>query len=426
MKHISLLLFALFCYTSPLLAQDFWEQLNFPDSTTIFSIAVNNQGDIFCGTGKNGGTGGVYRSLDTGVTWECMGMSDKTIYSVAINNNGDIYAGANQSVYHSGLYRSIDNGLNWEPISSDIGTDGNVIAILPLGDTIFASIWAESGAVIRSTDNGQTWERVFTGIYSNEYVTDIVISGNGNLFISLMGFSENRGGVYKSVDGGNSWNFIGLFNCMVRSLAVNSSNDLFAGLWYGIEPYSSGVYGLRNGAQDWEELIIGPQISGIIVNSDDHIYCTSSWPNGIIRSLDNGITFELFKEGLPIGPMGYMTIDDDGYLYLTSEASSNYLAKTIDTTVGINESNDKIDNSHLLIYPNPTDNVLNIEVFPNNELPVGYKINIYNNFGKLLSTNDKTISIDQIYIDVSGFNAGFYIVEIINSNFKRTFPFIKK
>ncbi len=36
MKHLTLLLFVLVCYTSPLLSQDFWEQLNFPYITNIF------------------------------------------------------------------------------------------------------------------------------------------------------------------------------------------------------------------------------------------------------------------------------------------------------------------------------------------------------------------------------------------------------
>ena len=122
MKQITLLLFALVCYTSPLLAQDFWEQLNFPDSTDIFSIAVNNQGNIFIGAGS-----GIYRSTDNGENWYCMGLRDHTFYSMAINNNGDIYAGSNQDFNYPGLFKSIDNGLTWDTLNADIGVYGNIL-----------------------------------------------------------------------------------------------------------------------------------------------------------------------------------------------------------------------------------------------------------------------------------------------------------
>ena len=422
MKHLSLLLFALVCYTSPLLAQDFWEQLNFPDSTNIFSIAVNNKGDIFCGTGINGGTGGIYRSLDTGVTWEFLGMPDYVVHALAIHDNGNIFAATYQSAEHSGISKSVDNGQSWEPIIPDIGIHGNVVAVLPFGDTLFVSIGAGYATLVRSADNGQTWEQVFATENSNDFVTDIVKSANGEIFISIEGYIQSTGGVYKSTDGGDNWEFTGLYNSMISSLAMNASGDLFAGSWDGYEPNYSGVYVLRNGAQDWEVLISGPQINDLIVNSDNHIYCTSSWPNGVIRSLDNGENFELIIDGLPAGMMNELILDSLGFLYVTNPGT---LARSTNTTVSVQEIYTL--NAHLIQYPNPVNDVINIEIFFN-EKPESFEIVIYNNIGELVISKECTLfkeNQDQIQIDVSDIKPGIYIITYIFSKSKISSKFIK-
>lgn len=417
MKHLSLLLFALVCYTSPLLAQDFWEQLNFPYSTNIFSIAVNNQENIFIGAGS-----GIYRSIDNGENWNCMGLSDHTIYSLAINNNGDIYAGSNQDINYPGLFRSIDNGQTWDPILPDIGVYGNILSILAEGDTLFISVWSGQVLLIRSMDGGQTWESVFTTTHDSEKITDIIKSANGVIYFSLTGYFADTGGVYKSEDGGETWNFIGLFNSMVSSLAMNTSGDLFAGSWDGYAPYYAGVYVLRNGSQDWEALIIGPQINVLIVNSDNHIYCTSSWPNGVIRSLDNGENFELIIDGLPAGMMNELILDSLGFLYVTNPGT---LARSINTTVSVQEMNTL--NAHLIQYPNPVKDVINIKIIFN-EKPESFEIVIYNNIGELVISKECTLfkeNQDQIQIDVSDIKPGIYIITYIFSKSKISSKFIK-
>jgi len=44
-------------------SQNFWEQVYFPDSSSIFSICLSEQ-DIYIASGA-----GVYRSLDNGTNW---------------------------------------------------------------------------------------------------------------------------------------------------------------------------------------------------------------------------------------------------------------------------------------------------------------------------------------------------------------------
>ncbi len=49
-------------------AQDFWEQLSFPDTINIANLVVNNQGHIFVGT-VSSNNDGIFRSIDHGQTW---------------------------------------------------------------------------------------------------------------------------------------------------------------------------------------------------------------------------------------------------------------------------------------------------------------------------------------------------------------------
>jgi photosystem II stability/assembly factor-like uncharacterized protein len=121
--------------------------------TTVYAGANS----IYCeGCGEDGWAtitpGGVFKSLDGGVTWNAIGLSDiHTFWALAINplNTTTIYAGTDL-----GLFKSTDGGATWLPTAL---TSSNVraVAIDPLSpNTVYAG--TESG-VFKSTDDGGTW-----------------------------------------------------------------------------------------------------------------------------------------------------------------------------------------------------------------------------------------------------------------------------
>ena len=69
----------------------------------ILSLLSDDSQTIFVGTES----GGVYRSVDNGITWSFLGLPNTTITSLS-RFGTDIIAGTN-----SGIYKSPDNGTNW-------------------------------------------------------------------------------------------------------------------------------------------------------------------------------------------------------------------------------------------------------------------------------------------------------------------------
>ncbi len=395
-------------------SQDFWEQLYFPDTGRIRCISIGNSSDLFIGTGDNNSKGGLYRTTDMANTWELIfNAGNFSIHDIEINDEGDIFIG--KSGFNT-LQVSDNNGLSWTPINLPPYSGGWVSEIYSIGnDTIFVGTAGVSFPIlIRSYDKGITWDSLFSlPLQTDATITDIIKTNTGEMYISIEAYMNNMGGVYKSTDNGDTWEFAGLFNHMVSSLSYNSSGDIFAGSWGWNGPEGHpGLFVLRNGQTDWDTLIWGPQVSDVVINSDDDIYFTSAWPDGVVRSLDDGLTFELINEGLPGGPMGNMVVDNYGFIYITSHYSSNYLAKSINTTVSIREKHISTTKKQWMVYPNPVKNVLHIKSNTYNKLTGAVKIEIFNIAGKLLVSKSILPLENNTQLNIANLPSGMYIIEV--------------
>ena len=247
------------------------------------------------------------------------------------------------------------------------------------------------------------------------------------MYVSLKAYFEDMGGVYMSPDWGNTWEYSGLFNHMVSCLARNSSDDIFAGSWGLLGPEGwPGLYVLRNGQTQWDTLIWGPQVDDMVINEDDAIYFSSTWPNGVVVSYDNGENFELINEGLTTGSMGNMEINDEGFIYITTKNITSYLARTINTTVSVPEKGAVSTNNSFTVFPNPVKNLLNIRLNDNNSATGEVFVSVFDTKGKLyLSKKIYTIT-NNIQLDAGHFIPGMYIVEITGNSTKSYKKIIKQ
>jgi hypothetical protein len=420
MKHLSLLLFSLVCYTMPIYAQDFWEQLNFPDSLEITCMAVNAQSDIFVGTNTNYAYDGIFRSQDEGQSWEL--VLDMGLYgpiSLTLNDAGYMYALGGIPGWY--LLKSIDNGLTWT--SLPLPEYGSNVKIVSQGtDTLYVSQWADNGAVLlRSINGGAEWEELFaTTGYPGEYISDIEISNTGIIYISLSCFFQDMGGVFRSIDNGQNWEYVGLLNHQIKGMAINLNDDVFTLDWYTMnDDEIPGIYALYQGATEFElkrYVIYG---SDIVIDSEDHIYAAAN--ESVLQSDDNGETFEYIDEPLSQF-IQILQLDDSGYIY---GAIHSRLVRSIYPTITSINAKDNTNTSKLHLSPNPVNDIININLLPGLANSQRITIGIYDQYGKQCINRTINTIDNHIQIDVSCLKQGMYFIGILYDNTLLNSKFIK-
>ncbi len=188
------------------------------------------------GTFYQGATGGgVWKTTDYGTTWE--NVSDgyfptPSIGDIAVDQKDPniVYVGTGSDGLRSnvitgkGMYKSVDAGASWEFIglknTGHIGaveihpSDNNTVFVAAIGNAFVPN--PERG-VFRTKDGGKTWEKVLF-ISDKVGFSDIeFLPGNPNVIFAtawkaerkpwtiISGGNQNEGGIYKSLDGGDSW-----------------------------------------------------------------------------------------------------------------------------------------------------------------------------------------------------------------------------
>ncbi len=180
-----------------------------------------------------------------------------------------------------GIWKSKDGGLRFEPIFDDHTMSIGAIKIDPSNHDI---VWVGTGetwtrnsvsvgnGVYKSTDGGSTWE--FVGLEDSERIARIEIDPmDGNkVFVCATGHlwdaNEERG-VYRTIDGGETWERVLYIDentgCSDISMDHHAPNVLYAGMWeFRRWPYffnsggpGSGLYRSIDGGTTWQELTNG-------------------------------------------------------------------------------------------------------------------------------------------------------------------------
>ncbi|MBE9491874.1 MAG: hypothetical protein IMY70_03225, partial [Bacteroidetes bacterium] len=92
----------------------------------------------------------------------------------------------------------------------------------------------------------------------------------------------NQGGVFRSTDAGESWEFIGFDARYIYCMLRGSGETIYAGT-------NSGVYKSENLGDDWEHILpMSENVASLNKLTPDVLFA-GFW-GGIMRSLDNGNT----------------------------------------------------------------------------------------------------------------------------------------
>jgi photosystem II stability/assembly factor-like uncharacterized protein len=194
-------------------------------------------------------------------------------------------------------------------------------------------VGAASGGVFRSRNNGVTWAPVFDADGGALSIGDLAIAPSDPHIIWVgTGEATNRqtstwgDGVYRSLDGGTTWQNMGLRETQSIGRVVIDPHDprtvFVAALGHLWGPNAQrGLYRTRDGGVSWQRVLGVDANTGVVdvaLAADGHTLLAATYErrrrafgfvgggpgSGIWRSVDGGETWTRLAHGLPAGTTG--------------------------------------------------------------------------------------------------------------------------
>ena len=203
------------------------------------------------------------------------------------------------------------------------------------GDDQVYYMGTTGGGLWKTEDAGISWQNISDGFFNTSSVGAVAVSeSDNNIVLVGMGESPVRGvmtssgdGVYKSVDGGDTWTHLGLENTKhISQVRIHPSDSDIIYVSAQGSPYAGtedrGIYRTYDGGKNWEKVLYVDANSGAVDLAMDYnnprILYASFWDHqrlpwyvrsggegsGIWKSTDGGDTWKKLNQGLPKSVMG--------------------------------------------------------------------------------------------------------------------------
>jgi photosystem II stability/assembly factor-like uncharacterized protein len=263
-----------------------WKNISagyFGSSIGAIAVAPTDESVIYVGEGENTmrgnvseGLGGMWRSDDGGRSWKNIGLKDgrhiirivihpKDVNTVWVAVMGHLF-GPNQE---RGIFKTTDGGKNWKRVLFINEQTGCSDLVMEPGNpnVFYAGMWrvirtpyslesgGEGSGLYKSVDGGETWTNVSAkkGLPKGSIWGIVGVAfapSNTQRIYSII--ENNKGGLYRSDDGGESWQL------------MSSDNNIRQRAWY------------------YTKVFVDPK-------NQDVVYC----PNvGLMKSKDGGKSFQ--------------------------------------------------------------------------------------------------------------------------------------
>lgn len=299
-----------------------WEKTFGPFGWTVYHFAAGNS-TLF----SDGGI--IFRSTDNGMSWQnkSEGIWYWDVSALFVSNYG-VFAG----VVENGnglLFYSEDNGESWTQIS--LNTTKGISGFAQINSDLYLA--ADRDGVFKSTDGGITWNKVSANL-QNITLTSL-IAVDETLFLGTLG-----NGLLKSINGGETWESCGstgYFNWISSVSFANNVLYVTCADWNG----ASGAYRSNDMGTSFSD--INPGIYVWTIHSEGNkVYIGTD--NGIYRSSNQGITWEIIgladagvnsivtlNGNIIIGTrdMGIHTSSDDGVTWINTGYSDWSAVKSV-------------------------------------------------------------------------------------------------
>ena len=254
-------------------------------------------------------------------------------------------------------------GMQWRQIGPFRGGRALAIEGVP-GEPDTYYFGAVAGGVWKTIDGGANWTPLFDKQPISSIGAIAVAPSDHNVIYAGTGEAAIRGnttygtGVFKSIDGGKTWENVGLKDSrQIGALIVDPRNEnvvLVAALGHAFGPNQErGIFRTADGGKTWTKVLSKDEnTGGIDIVFDPHnpnIVFASLWQarrqpwffssggpgSGLYRSEDNGVTWKhLEGNGLPEGILGKIGIAvsgaDSNRIYAIIEAKEGGLYRSDD------------------------------------------------------------------------------------------------
>ncbi|MCH9647702.1 MAG: hypothetical protein K0U98_05645 [Deltaproteobacteria bacterium] len=276
------------------------------------------------------GDGQFYRSANDLTSWEGMGGSpfrNITIFEEHFVRLLEADPADPLRLYAAlleGVVQSSDGGRSWSSVEEDL-TRFDSLAVAP---------W-ESGTPFATTFFNGLLRRLFPGFWSrwplsDPTTEDISFGLPETAYVTVSNSAPALGGIYESVDGGDSWDFLPVWDG--AEILEVSANPHVPGLIFALGD-TSGLVRTVDGGGTWTQVpgTMGvPEFSALVPQG--------AWAiagNQLVESLDQGVTWELL--GSPIAGPGLekTLVTQEGSLefYALSEGQVYHLSRTSLTAI---------------------------------------------------------------------------------------------
>jgi photosystem II stability/assembly factor-like uncharacterized protein len=230
------------------------------------------------------GSGGVWKTVNRGTTWTSVfdGQGSYSIGAVQIdpNNHNVIWVGTGENVsgrhvgYGDGVYRSLDGGASWQNMGLERSEHIGMIAIDPRDSGVVyvaaqGPLWSAGGdrGLYKSVDGGQSWERILAGgdytgvneVHLDPRNPDVIYAVRHQRLRTVAALINGgpESGIFKSDDAGKTW----------RELTAGLPDEDMGKIGLAISPINpdvvyatielgrrtGGFWRSENGGEQWEK-----------------------------------------------------------------------------------------------------------------------------------------------------------------------------
>lgn len=300
-------------------------------------------------------------ALFSGMHWRHIGpfQAGRAVAVAGVPSQPNVFY---QGAVDGGVWKTTNAGWTWKPVfdHEPVASIG-AIAVAPSDpDVIYVgtgeadprSQISYGDGVYKSTDAGKTWTHI--GLDKSMHIGTIIVDPHNpnRVFVAVLGniYAANpERGVYRSLDGGKSWQKVLYKNANVGAMDLvfdpANSRIVYATLWatrrppWSVYPPSNGpgagIFKSTDGGTTWTKLTKGLPTEGVgkigvavAPNDPNRVYAIiDATKGGLYRSDDAGATWKLMDGEPRIWGRGWyferVTVDprDENALYVMNTST---------------------------------------------------------------------------------------------------------